>query len=117
MTTKFYANENFDLQVVNFLRKYGFDVLTSLEAGNANQRIPDEEVLQFATSQNRTVLTFNRKDFFKLHKKNDNHAGIIACTYDNQYEALADRIKLATIENEPLNKKVIRIYRPNSDSD
>ena len=111
METKFYANENFDLQVVQFLREYGFDVLTSVEAGNANQRIPDDVVLQFATSQNRALLTFNRKDFFKLHKKDANHAGIVACTYDNQ--ALAARIQQATIQNEPLAKKVIRIYRPN----
>ncbi len=114
MKTKFYANENFDLQVVEYLRIHGFDVLTSLEAGNANQRIPDDAVLQFATSKNRALLTFNRKDFFKLHKKDDNHSGIVACTYDNQYEGLADRIKQATIKNEPLSKKVIRIYRPNS---
>ncbi|MEM6321603.1 MAG: DUF5615 family PIN-like protein [Bacteroidota bacterium] len=87
------------------MRTYGFDVLTSLEAGNANQRIPDDEVLKFATSQNRTFLTFNQKDFFKLHKKDKNHAGIVACTYDNQYQALADRIKIATTENEPLAKK------------
>jgi len=114
MKTKFYANENFDFQVVVFLRNHGYDVLTSVEAGNANQRIPDDEVLKFATTQNRVLLTFNRKDFFKLHKKDDNHAGIIACTYDNKYEALADRINQATINKAPLDKKVIRIYRPNS---
>ena len=113
MKAKFYANENFDLQVVVFLRNLGYDVLTSIEAGNANQRIPDDEVLKFATAQDRALLTFNRKDFFKLHKKSDNHAGIVACTYDNNYEALADRINLATLNNAPLDKKVIRIYRPN----
>lgn len=113
MKTKFYANENFDLQVVIFLRNYGYDVLTSADAGKANQRIPDDEVLKFATAQNRALLTFNRKDFFKLHKMDNNHAGIVACTYDNNYEALAKRIYQATISNAPLTQKVIRIYRPN----
>ena len=53
MKTNFYSNENFDLQVVKFLREFGYDVLTSTEAGNANQRIPDDEVLKFVSSQNR----------------------------------------------------------------
>jgi len=60
---RLYSNENFDFQVVEYLRKLGFDVLTALEAGRANQRIPDEEVLAFAIAENRAVLTFNRKDF------------------------------------------------------
>lgn len=47
------ANENFPYQVVQALRGLGHDVLTSLEAGNANQSIPDEQVLEFATQNRR----------------------------------------------------------------
>lgn len=57
---RFYTNENFPLQVVRRLRALSHDVLTSLEAGQANRRIPDEEVLAFATSQGRVLLTQNR---------------------------------------------------------
>jgi len=35
---KLYVNENFPLPVVKFLREFGYDVITSLETGNANQR-------------------------------------------------------------------------------
>ncbi len=48
---RFYSNENFDYQVVVLLRALGHDVLTSYDAGKANQRISDEEVLQFSTSE------------------------------------------------------------------
>ncbi len=45
----FYTNENFPIKVAQYLREMGHDVLTSHEAGKANQRIPDDEVLAFAT--------------------------------------------------------------------
>lgn len=113
--TKLYSNENFDMQVVEFLRELGLDVLTSNDAGNSNQRYPDDKVLVFAKAGQRAVLTFNRKDFFKLHKASDDHAGIIACTYDTNYEALAKRIAISITENEPLDGKLVRVYRANID--
>ena len=60
---RMYANENFPCSVVERLRQLGHDVLTSREAGNADQAIPDDEVLRFAISENRAVLTLNRRDF------------------------------------------------------
>ena len=77
---RLYVNENFPFPVVEFLRNFGHDVLTSLDAGNANQRIPDDEVVVFATAQNRIVLTLNRRDFIKLHFINPLHSGIIRLT-------------------------------------
>jgi hypothetical protein len=57
---RFYTDENFSLAVVKFLRDLDHDVLTVQEAGKANQKIPDDEVLAFATStMERTVLTGN----------------------------------------------------------
>lgn len=110
---RLYGNENFDVQVIGHLRNLGYDVLTAHEAGKANQRIPDEQVLEFATADNRAVLTFNRKDFFRLHKSIPGHAGIVACTYDADYERLAKRI-YAEIEQQQgtLEGKLIRVYRP-----
>lgn len=49
--SRLYTNENFRYSVVLRLRSLGHDVLTSLEAGNANQCIPDEDVLKFATKE------------------------------------------------------------------
>ncbi len=42
---KLYSNENFPIDIVVELRKFGYDVLTSYEAGQANQGIPDGDVL------------------------------------------------------------------------
>ncbi len=77
---RFYADEQFPLPVVELLRNLGHDVLTVQEAGNANQRIPDEQVLAFAVSQERAILTINRIDFIRLHRRE--HFGIVVCTID-----------------------------------
>jgi hypothetical protein len=52
---KLYSNENFPMDIVSELRRLGYDVLTSYDAGQANQGIPDEDVLAFATQQERAV--------------------------------------------------------------
>ncbi|MFB2971756.1 DUF5615 family PIN-like protein [Aerosakkonema sp. BLCC-F183] len=65
---RFYSNENFPLDMVQALRDFGYDVLTSYESGRANQRIPDDEVLAFAKSEQRIVITLNRDDFIALHR-------------------------------------------------
>ncbi|MFM7755098.1 MAG: DUF5615 family PIN-like protein, partial [Cyanobium sp.] len=67
------------------LSPHQHDVLTSLEAGNANQGIPDNEVLAYATSENRILITLNREDFIKLHRSGIDHAGIIICKDDRDY--------------------------------
>jgi len=77
MMIKFYSNEHFPLEWVNELRKLGYDVLTSQEAGQANQSISDPDVLQFAHENDRVVITLNRQDFIDLHKQGKNHSGII----------------------------------------
>ena len=64
-----YANENFPIQVVQALRALGHDVLTSAEAGNANQSIPDDSVLAFAAQNQRALLTLNKRDFIRLHAR------------------------------------------------
>ena len=50
---RFYSNENIALQVVMELRRLGHDVLTSLDAGNANASVPDADVLSFACARQR----------------------------------------------------------------
>jgi uncharacterized protein with PIN domain len=111
---RLYTNENFRRRIVEELRVLGHDVLTSSEAGNANLAIPDDEVLDFARSNNRIVVTFNRKDFIQLHKENPNHSGIVVCTEDRDYIGLAKRIDAAikTLDNNTKNQ-LIRINRPN----
>ncbi|MEY4539630.1 MAG: hypothetical protein RLZZ306_1387 [Bacteroidota bacterium] len=64
---RLYTNENFRKRIVEILRDLGHDILTSFEADNANLSISDDKVLEFAHENNRIVLTFNRKDFIRLH--------------------------------------------------
>jgi Domain of unknown function (DUF5615) len=45
---RFYADEQFPFPVVELLWALGHDVLTVQAAGNAGQKIPDEDVLVFA---------------------------------------------------------------------
>src|SRR5207248_6994560 len=108
---RFYSNENFPQAAVKELRKLSHDVLTSLEAGKANQRISDDEVLAFATNENRILLTLNRKHFMKLHANDDDHSGIVVCTQDNDFVGLASRIH-AAVGNEPMSGVLLRVSRP-----
>lgn len=89
---RFYSNENFPLPVVGALQRLGHDVLTTVEAGNANQGIPDDEILRYATAEKRILLTLNRRDFISLHQRMPIHAGIVVCTFDANFSAQAERI-------------------------
>ena len=104
-----YANENFPIPVVEQLRKFGHDVLTTHEAGKSRLELPDEEVLNFAIERRRVVVTFNRRDFVRLHKKNPAHAGIVVCSQHPNVTSLAERIDRKVRANEPLNGKLIRV--------
>jgi len=106
---RLYSNENFPLPVVERLRELGHDVLTSFDSGNANQRIPDEEVLAFATAGQRCVLTLNRRDFMRLHREQSTHAGIIISREDVDFSGQAERIH-AALAVDPAGK-LIRVNR------
>ena len=108
----FYADEQFPFQVVELLRNFEHDVLTVQEAGNANQRIPDDQVLAFAIGQERSILTINRTDFIRLHRRDNQHFGIIVCTNNRNWEQFAARIDEAVRAEESLRGKLIRVVRP-----
>jgi hypothetical protein len=108
----FYADENFPLQVVEALRKLGHDVLTAFDAGQANQGIPDEIVLEFATHSGRTVLTHDRWEFIGLHARLPGHSGIAVCSQDLDVDRLAAAIDAAVRNGASLHGVLIRINRP-----
>jgi len=89
-----------------------YDVLTSQDAGNAGQALPDEVVLRFATDQGRALLTINRKHFLKLHRASPSHAGRILCTLDLDFAGQAARIHAALTGLADLAGQVVRINRP-----
>lgn len=108
---RLYSNENFPLPVVQRLRELGHDVLTIQETGKAEQALPDIEVLEFATSEGRAVLTLNRLHFMRLHRERPNHAGIIVCTFDPNFDAQARRIHDTISRESSLNGKLLRVNR------
>lgn len=107
----FYTNENFPIKVVQYLREKGHDLLTSHEAGNANQRIPDEDVIGFAAKANRVLLTLNRRDFIELHEKVSNHTGIIVCTQNPDLREQSEQIHEVVREVGDFAGKLIRVNR------
>ena len=86
-------------------------MLTSQDAGNAGRAVSDEDVLSFAIAQNRAVGTLNRLHFIRLHLRRPDHPGIIVCTYDPDFAALARRINAAIGTAVLLSGKLIRVNR------
>lgn len=107
-----YADENFPLDAVVELRRLGYDVLTMLEDGRANQALPDEEVLARAIELRRAVLTINRRDFRQLHRQRPDHTGIIICTFDPDFARQAGRIADALSEITAIEGRLISVPRP-----
>jgi uncharacterized protein with PIN domain len=109
---RFYSNENIAQDVVVELRSLGHDVLTSSEAGNANQAVPDDQVLRFATAEGRILLSHNRRHFLRLHNRATTpHCGIIVCTFDADSRALAARISAAAADAKDLTGRLVRVNR------
>jgi predicted nuclease of predicted toxin-antitoxin system len=54
---KFLANENFPLKSIHYLEKRGFDIAA---IGREFPGIQDHVVMQYAESQDRIILTFDR---------------------------------------------------------
>jgi hypothetical protein len=111
---RFYANKNFPLPVVERLRQLGHDVTTVQETGKGSQQTSDDVVLQMATVDRRSVLTLNRKHFVRRHHASPNHAGIVACTVDADFEGQAQRIHDAVAGVEVLAGQLLRVNRPSA---
>ena len=111
MKARLYSNENFPLPVVEALRSLGHDVLTTHDTGKSNAGIPDDEVLRFAIEDGRAVLTHNRQDFIALHRQNADHAGIIVCTDNPDFAALAAKIHAQFETMTSLHGQLIRVNR------
>lgn len=106
---RLYSNENFPLPVVVELRALGHEVATIQERGRANESTPDPEVLALAAAERRVVLTLNRKDFYKLHEKDQSHAGIVVCVADEDFPRLARMIHDRLQAEGDLAGRIIRV--------
>ena len=111
MIARLYSNENFPLPVVEALREQGHDVLTTRDAGRSNEGVPDDEVLRFAIENGRAVITHNRQDFIRLHRLNADHEGIIVCTDNADFPALAAKVHAQLQQMESLKGQLVRVNR------
>jgi predicted nuclease of predicted toxin-antitoxin system len=109
---RFYSDEDFPAKAVAHLRGLGHDVVTIQESGLANKGTPDSDVLAFAISQSRAVLTMNRKHFIRLHRDQPDHFGIVICTTDADVLALAERIDRTVVREHSIAGQLVRINRP-----
>jgi predicted nuclease of predicted toxin-antitoxin system len=111
---RLYSNENFPFAMVKALRHYKYDILTSYDAGQANQGIPDEDVLAYATAEERVIITLNRDDFISLHRQGIDHSGIIICKDDRDYQGQIDFLHNYLVkQTESLVNRLIRVQKQN----
>jgi hypothetical protein len=95
--------------VVEELRRLGHDIVKVQEDGRVS--IPDPYVLARAHALGRAVLTYNRRDFERLHRQGHAHSGILSIKRDSDYPALAARIHVALAGVSP-GPWCIRMNRP-----
>ncbi len=115
---RLYADEQFPARATRRLRLLGHDVLTVQQTnvskyGDAKS---DEEVLRFATNDDRAVVTLNRQDFVQLAREIHWHCGIITCLPDKNPDRLARKIDSAIKdvlrEHATLKGRIVRVaYR------
>ena len=79
---KLHLNEHLSPRLAAQLRKYGFDVTSTVEMGLMGA--DDDEQLAYAASSHRAIVTFNHKDFAVRHirylEEGQEHWGIILST-------------------------------------
>jgi hypothetical protein len=76
-----YFDEDQDERIAIWLRRDGYDVLTTKDAGRAHVGLSDENQLQFAASVQRAIVTNNQSDFVPLFRRwweqDLHHSGVI----------------------------------------
>jgi hypothetical protein len=109
---RLFADENFPFPVVEALRRMGHDVVTVADAGKAGRALTDKAILQLAGADRRAVVTLNRRHFVRLHAVEPNHAGIIVCSLDLDFDGQAARVDQAVATQESMAGRLIRVNRP-----
>ena len=98
--------------LITSLRNSRIDLITTLEANNRS--LSDSEQLIWATKNNRTIYTFNVRDYCRLHNlymiEGKEHAGIVVAQRQNYFvgEQLRGLQKLiATKSAEDIKSQLI----------
>lgn len=103
-----YVDEDVTGAVVAALRAAGHDVLTAVEAGNANRELPDDQQLEFATAAGRAIVTMNRSHYSMLHRRRP-HAGIVTCTRTRPPRQVGEAVVAALATHTDLIGLLVRV--------
>ncbi len=103
-----YFDEDVSASIVENLRTRGFDVLSARDAGALGKS--DDEQTLYAVSQRRAIVTHNRVDFEKQHRKflesGMKHYGVIVAQRRRDAEvvskllALLDAVTAEEMQNQ-----------------
>jgi predicted nuclease of predicted toxin-antitoxin system len=102
-------NEHLSPRLAEQLRRYGFDVTSTLELGMVEA--DDDEQLAYVASNQRAIVTFNHKDFAILHSRylaeGKAHWGIVLST-EEAVDILRRRLLrlLNTLSAEELKNQI-----------
>lgn len=106
---KLHLNEHISPRLAEQLRKYGFDITSTLELGMVEA--DDDEQLAYAASHQRAIVTFNHKDFAVRHTRylteGKPHWGIVFST-EEAVDVLRRRLLrlLNTLSAEELKNQI-----------
>jgi predicted nuclease of predicted toxin-antitoxin system len=84
VSLRFLLDEDLSYRVAEGLRQRGVDAISVHEVGRASQRTPDIEQLEYAATDGRVLVTYNRADYQTLDAQwrieGRVHTGILWCT-------------------------------------
>jgi hypothetical protein len=102
---RLYTDEMIPTTLAVQLRNRGYDVESCHEAGRSRQRIPDDEQFEYATRNDRAILTYNIADFPGIDGRwkavGRRHAGIILSPEVDDLGTLLRRVQ-AHLDSHPL---------------
>ena len=91
---KLYFDEDISVIWAVRLRKMGWDVLTTQQAGCSGK--DDVDQLKFASQQNRILITRNYVDFQNIHEQilaeGKSHSGIIICFWRPEVQKMFEAL-------------------------
>src|SRR4051794_27895511 len=107
---RFLADEDFDIKIVDRLRRLGHDVQRHQEVGPRGEA--DPAVLARAAVSGRVLLTHNRRDFGRLHRAGTTHTGILTLPQDPDTAGAVERVGSLLAEVASLEGRLFRPPRP-----
>jgi predicted nuclease of predicted toxin-antitoxin system len=106
------ADENFPGPVVMRLRTLGHEVETVQRIGQGGRGWSDTEILEYAWNHGFAVLTLDRDDYLALDRRGVPHSGIVACTFNSNWDEFGRCIHEALEKHPDLTGLVVRVYQP-----